>query len=52
MEPATARFEEGTSNMGFKDLTPEELERRFASLGAVALDRFGIPADAPLLKNI
>ena len=34
--------------MGFKDLTPEEHERRFATLGAAALERFGIPAEASL----
>jgi Ser/Thr protein kinase RdoA (MazF antagonist) len=32
----------------FKDLAPEEQERRFAVLAALALERFGIPRDAPL----
>jgi Ser/Thr protein kinase RdoA (MazF antagonist) len=34
--------------MGFKDLAPDEQERRFARLRAAALERFGVPPDAPL----
>jgi Ser/Thr protein kinase RdoA (MazF antagonist) len=40
--------EQPGSSEGFKDLSPEQLERRFAALGTAALERFGISAEAPL----